>query len=480
MSESSLKDRTASGLMWGFLNNGTMQLLGALFGILLLRLLSPSDYGKIAMLTVFATVASAIQESGFTAALCNLKERTDRDYNAVFWFNVLMGAFLYLLLFCGAPLISRFYGDPELTWLARYMFLGFLITSWGATQRAWMFIHLRTRETCFISLWAMLVSGTVSVVMAYAGMAYWGLATQNILYVAVNVLLNWYYSPWRPTLHIDLRPAWHMFSFSSKLLLTTLFEILNAHAFGVLLGRFFGDYQAGLYSNARKWDDMCMNTINGMVTGVAQPVLTQVRDEHDRYRQVFRKMLRFVCFISFPCLLGMGLIAREFLLIVGGTKWLESAELLSMLSVFGAFWPVATLYNRMVVSRGRSGINLVNTVALCVVVWIGLVVLHPWGLRTMVVFFVCVNVLWLVVWQTIARRLIGLRFRHAVQDVLPFFVFSVAVMTVAWLAARPISNLWLSMLVKVVVAVTLYAGILWVSGAKIMREAVSYFLQKGQ
>ncbi len=460
-------------------NNGMVQLLSALFGILLLQRLVPSDYGKIAMLLVFANIASTLQESGFTAALCNLKQPTHNDYNAVFWFNIGISALLYAVLFLAAPLIVWFYDDPDLLWLSRYLFLGFFFSSWGTVQRAYLFIHLMNKQTAIIAIVALTISGTVSVAMAYSGFAYWGLATQNVLFILVVALMNWYYSPWRPTLHIDLRPAWKMFGFSSKLLVTNLFNNLNAHAFGVLLGRFYGDHSAGIYYNARKWDDMCINTINGMVTGVAQPVLTRVREEQGRYRNVFRKMLRFVSFVSFPAMLGMGLIAREFLLIVGGEKWVESATLLSMLSIYGAFFPITTLYSNMTISQGRSNVNLWCTVVLCVLIWIGLIVLHPWGLHTMVVFFIMVNILWLGVWQWFAHRLIGLRLWEALKDILPFLIFTLLVMGATWWITRPITNLWLLMLAKIVIAALLYGGIMWLSGAKIMRESVGYLLKKG-
>ncbi|MBQ8050318.1 MAG: lipopolysaccharide biosynthesis protein [Bacteroidaceae bacterium] len=473
-----LKERTAKGLLWGMVNNGTTQLLNALFGILFLNRLMPDDYGKIAMLMVFANIASTLQESGFTAALCNLRAPTHRDYNAVFWFNIGVSALLYVILFLAAPIIVWFYHDPDLLWLSRYLFLGFFISSWGTVQRAYLFIHLMNKQTAIIAIVALLVSGTVGVAMVYSDYAYWGLATQNVLFILIVAVMNWYYSPWRPTLKIDLRPAWQMFGFSSKLLVQNLFNNLNAHAFGLLLGRFYGAHAAGVYSGARQWDDKGINTINGMVTGVAQPVLSRVRDDMGRYRNVFRKMLRFVSFVSFPAMLGLGLIAREFLLLVGGEKWLESAALLSMLSVYGAFFPITTLYSNMTISQGRSGINLWTTVLLCLLIWAGLIALHPYGLRTMVVFFVTLNILWLGVWQWFAHRLIGLRLWDAVRDVAPFFVFTLLVMGLTWFATRGIEDLWLLLISKIVIAATLYAGLMWLSGARIMKESVEYILHR--
>ena len=473
-----LKEKAARGFLWGGLNNGAVQVLGALFGIFLLRLLSPSDYGKIAMLTVFANLASTLQESGFMAALCNLKNPTHRDYNAVFWFNIMMGGSLYVLLYLCAPLIADFYHDADLLWLSRYMFLGFFITSFGTVQRAWLFRNMMNKQTCIIAIVSLVVSNVVGILMAWLGYAFWGLATQSLLFVSCMVLMNWYYSPWRPSLHIDLRPAWQMFGFSSRLLLTNVVNTLSSNAFSFLLGKFYGAHSAGVYGNARKWDDMCSSSINGMLTGVAQPVMAQVRDNRERSRQVFRKMLRFVSFVSFPCMFGIGLISREFLLIFTGPKWEESAYLLSLLSIYGAVFPLLTLYGQMVISQGKSNINMYSTMALSSLILLGLVLLHSYGLYVMVFYFIGINVAWLFVWQYFAYRLIGLRLWEALSDVLPFLFLSAACMALTWWITRPIESLWLLLVAKVVLAAVFYVTAIWISGARIMRESVDYLLHR--
>lgn len=478
MAQKSLKERTARGLLWGGLSNGVMQLFGALFGLALMRLLTPSDWGKVYMLNIFAALASTLQESGFIAALCNKKEPTDREYNAVFWVNMLVSGSLYIALWFLAPLIADFYNDPDLTALARFLFLGFLLSGLGTVQRAYLFGHLMVRETSICGITAMLVSGLTGIAMAWMGFAHWGIVTQSVTFVFVVQLMNWHYSSWRPSLRIDLRPAWEMFNFSSKLLLTNIFNILNNHAFSVLLGKYFGDRQAGIYGTARKWDDMAAGTINGMVTAVAQPTLAQVADDKGRYLNVFRKMMRFVSFICFPALLGLGMIAEEFILIAGGEKWADSGRILGLLCIHGAFFPLTTLYSNLTISRGHSGVNMACTIGQCLAVWTGLIALHlnGYGMMPMVVFFIVLNVLWLGIWQWWANRLIGLRWRWAALDTMPFLFFTLAVLAVTWWLTRPIENLWLLMLSRIVMAAALYTGIMWMSGARIMRETIGYLL----
>lgn len=487
MGEKSLKERTAGGMLWGGLSNGLMQLIAAVFGIVLLRYITPEDKGKVEMLYIFSAIASALQESGFIAALCNRKEPTNEEYNAVFWFNLLVSATLYIILWFCAPLIAAFYGYKELIPLARVLFLGFLFSGIGTVQRAYLFGHLMVRESSICSLTAMLLSGIIGVTMAVNDFAYWAIVAQAVSFVLITQLMAWHFSPWRPSLLMvngkcsivkGLSPVWKMFGFSCKLMLTNIVNICNLHAFSVLLGKFFGDYTTGVYSTARRWDDMASSTINGMVTGVAQPTLAQVTEETGRYRQVFRKMLRFVCFVSFPAMFGLGMVAQEFILLAVGEKWHESGMLLSLLCIHGAFVPITTLYSNLTISRGRSDINMGCTIGQCLAVWTGLILLYPYGLLPMVIYFVALNIAWLFIWQWWAWRLTGLTFIEALKDILPFLVFTLAVLAVTWWLTCDISNLWLLLISRVLIASLLYAGIMWVSGARIMREAIQYIFKK--
>ncbi len=480
----SLKHKTAQGLIWSGFSNGVVQLLGAAFGLWLINILAPEDYGKMAALVIFSNIASVLQESGFTAALANKKEPTHEEYNAVFGFNVIVGIVLYVLLFFAAPFIADFYHEPVLCPLGRFAFLGFVFSCFGTAQRAYLFGHLMVKQTSIMQMASITLSGIVGVCLAYAGFAYWGLAAQSLVYVASVTAFAWYFSPWRPTLSAirapreTLKPAWQMFGFSSKLLVNSLAFQFNNNAFGVLLNRFFpGGHVAGIYSNARKWDDMAIATIGGMVQGVAQPVL---RAGGESGSAVFRKLLRFTCFVSFPCLLGLALIAEDFIVLLAGEKWHESALLLSMLCVYGAFSPVVTLYSNLVISRGRSTINMVIGLLNCAFVWGGIIALHTlgYGLTAMVIFYVVLNIAWLIVWQESARRLIGLSWWHAFKDIAPFFVFALAVMAAAYFATHALPISWLRMLLRILIAVVLYVGSLWIARAQILRESIEYIFKR--
>ena len=333
MTEQSLKEKTAKGLFWGGFSNGIQQLLNLLFGIILLRMLDATDYGMIGMLAIFTAIANSIQESGFTAALANKQVFRHEDYNAVFWFSFLMGASLYLLLFFCAPLIADFYKTPQLVPLSRFLFLGFLISSCGTAHNAVLFKKLMVKEKAKATIIALLCSGTIGIVMAYNGMAFWGLAVQQITYISIANALLWHFSQWRPTFSFNFKPIREMLPFSSKLLITNVFHYINDNIFSVLLGRFYTSQDVGYYTQANKWTNMGFSLISNMINGVSQPVLVETSSDAMRQKNIFRKMLRFTAFVSFPSMFGLALIANEFIVIAVTAKWQACVPIMQILCI---------------------------------------------------------------------------------------------------------------------------------------------------
>lgn len=480
MAEQSLKEKTAKGLLWGGLSYGVQQLLNLLFGIFLARILNAEDYGMVGMLSIFSLIAASLQESGFTAALANKREISHKDYNAVFWFSTGLSACLYILLFCCAPLIARFYGIPELTALARYSFLGFFVASLGVAQSAYLFRNLMVKQKAMTSIIGLTVSGTVGVIMAYLGFAYWGIATQSIVYVGTINICYWFLSPWHPTLSIDLKPLKGMFSFSSKLLATNIFNHINNNVLSVILGKFYTEQEVGYFTQANKWNYMGHSLVSGMVNSVAQPVLADVADNKERQKRVFRKMLRFTAFVSFPALFGLSLIAPELITIAITDKWLPSAAILQILCIGGAFIPITNLYSNLVISKGKSNIYMWNTICLGVVQILTMLLLHPYGIQTMVMVYVAINISWLLIWHYFVWKEIQLNLFLAMKDMLPFAVIAGGIMIATNFLTLSITNLYLLIACKIAIAALLYIGIMWISGSVTFKESVAQLKMKSK
>ncbi len=478
MAEQSLKEKTAKGLLWGGLSNGVQQLLNLAFGIFLGRLLTAEDYGMVGMLTIFSLIAGSIQESGFTAALANKKEVGTRDYNAVFWGTVLISLTLYALLFFSAPLIADFFKEPELIPLGRFIFLGFVLSAFGTAHNAYMYRNLLVKQKALANIIALCFSGVVAVTLAYNGFAYWGIATQTLVYVGTNTTCYWIFTKWRPNFHIDLSPLKELFGFSSKLLITNVFNHINNNIFSVILGRYYSEREVGFYNQASKWSYMAHVLVSGMVSSVAQPVLARAADERERQCRVFRKMLRFTAFVSFPTLLGLSLIAPEFITITITAKWLPSAEILRVLCIGGAFIPIASIYTNLLISKGKSDIFMWNTIALGILQLFMMLRLYPYGLEVMINVYVGINILWLFVWHYFVWREIRLGLFSVLKDIAPYFCVALLAMFAAHFPAQYVDSDYLSLLIKVGTAAGVYFLVMWWSGSVIFRECLHFFAGK--
>lgn len=304
MAEQTLKEKTAKGLFWGALNNGTMQLLNVLIGIFLARILSTADYGLVGMLAVFTAIAAALQESGFTSALANLEKPTDNDYNSVFWFSTIVSWCSYIVLFFAAPFIANFFHHEELINLSRFLFASLLFSAIGTAPTAYLFKNMLVKETTILRISSLIISGIVGIVLALNDYAYWSLAWQQMIYITLTSLGRFFLIPWRPSLKIDFAPVRKMFSFSYKILITSVVNTVSQNLLTFIFGRLYSANAVGNFSQAFKWDTMASTMVSGTISQVAQPILVEVNSERDRQVQVFRKMLRFTAFLAFPAMFG--------------------------------------------------------------------------------------------------------------------------------------------------------------------------------
>lgn len=483
-----LKEKTAKGLFWGGMNNGVQQLLGLAFGIILGRLLDPSDYGMTAMLAVFSVIANELQSSGFKTGLINLKSPAHDDYNAVFWFNILAGAAIYVVLWFCAPLIADYYHQPKLIPLSRYVFLGFVFSSFGMAQSAYLTKQMQIKQIAQCGMTATLVSSLVSVTLAALGFGYWALATQYLLYIAVNTLLLWYFSPWRPslfTLHYSLfTPLKKIFPFSVRIMLSAIFTQLNNNIMNLLLGRYYGESNTGHYNQAYQWSSKCFLLVGNMLKQVDQTVLVGLHDERERQLAVLRKMMRFTAFISFPLLFGLGLVSHEFIVLAIGEKWAFSASLLPLLCLCGAFMPLSTLLTDSIISQHRSDIYLWNTLALGILQIVLMVSLWREGIYAMVIAYTLLNIGWMFVWHFFVSRLMHYRLLHFLKDILPFALVAATVMAITrWTTELIADGLeltddtprqWVLLISRTAIAAMLYYAVMRLSGAVILKECIAF------
>ena len=477
-----LKGKTAKGLFWGALNNGTIQVLNVLIGIMLGRKLSPEEWAPIGMIAIFSAIAGNLQSSGFSTAIINMKSPTSNDYNAVFWFNTLVSALVYLVLFACAPWIAWFFEQPCLTDLSRFIFLAFFISSFGISTNAYMMKNMMQREMTIVGITALIISGLTAITLAFLGYSYWSLAWQQVINAFVLVVGRWYYVKWRPCFKVDFTPIRQTFRFSMNILITMIINTVNNHILTFVFGKLFTrtPQVMGNFFQAFKWDTMAYQTVGGTIEQVAQPVLVNLRDDEDESREVrvFRKMMRFTAFLAFPAMFGLSLVSEEFILATIGPKWIDCVPLLRVLCIGGAFMPFYSLYKNLIISQGRADLNMWLNISQIVLQFILIFATYQQGILMVVYAYSILNVVWLLAWQFFAHRLIGLQLVHVLKDTLPFALISGAVMLVSYVATTLITNVYLLLALRIVMATILYVGVMKLLRVKIMDECIKFLSKK--
>lgn len=482
MSES-LKQKTAKGLFWGAMNSGSTQILNLIFGIVLGRMLSPEIYSVVAILTIFVAIAGDLQSSGFTQALVNIKRPTDRDYNSVFSFNVVMSVLMYSILFLCAPLIADFYDRPYLTEVSRILFLTFLISSLGIAHGGYMMKNMMNKEMAIIGFVSLIVSGATGITLAFLGKSYWALVWQQIAYISVNLIGKFYFvKDWRPRLSLDFGPVKRMAPFAMNILVTKIVNTISNNILTNIFGKLFPDRLVGNYSQAYKWDTMANSLVGNTVGQIAQAVLVEASpsdsSEGNRELQVFRKMLRFTCFLSMPLMLGFALVANEFILITIGDKWAGCVPLLQVLCISGAFVPLYTMYQNLAMSQGRSDIFMWLNIGQIVLQILIVMLFYRFSMLIMVCAYSVFMIVWLIPWHLFTGRLIRYRWTDAFKDIAPFALSAAFAMAVTYWATNMISHLYILIAIRFVLAAAIYYGIMKMAKVQILKECEQFIFKK--
>ena len=473
-----LKEKTAKSIAWGAINNGTTQVLNLIFGIVLARNLSEADYGIVALITIFTTLAGCLQSAGFSQALANLKPPTFRDYNAVCWFNILAGFSMYAILFLCAPLIAFFFKQPLLTDVSRLAFLAIPLSALGIVPNAKLWIELRNRELAIAAIVSLLLSGSTGMWLAFHDYGYWSLVWQQIIFIGSSTLIKYGFTRWMPQLPVDFTPIKQMFGFSSKLLLTNILTVVSQNVQTFIFGKLLPINTVGQFSQANKWNTMGHSFISNTMAQVAQPVLTNADNEEGRQERVFRKMLRFTSLICFPLMFGLALVSHEFIIVTIGMKWEPSVILLQLLCIGGAFIPLQTLYQNLIISRGRSD-SYLRLVALQIVLQIVLTLsLASLGITAMVAAFSALNVLFTACWHYALQRIHPLPALDVLKDTMPFALIAAVVMLATHYATLSITSLWLLLLTRIIVATALYFIVMRLLNVAILKECLQFIRKK--
>lgn len=378
---------TTNGVIWSAIERFSVQGISFILSIVIARLVTPGEYGLIAMLAIFMAIAQSFIDSGFGNALIQKKDRDEVDYSTVFYFNIGISLILYGILYICAPLIARFYNQPELTSVTRWIGLNLIFISLSIVQRTRLNIELNFKLQAKVSLAAVIISGIVGIILAYKGNGVWALVFQSLSNNLLSTIFLWVAAKWHPLLVFSISSFKKLFSFGSKLLASGLLHTIYMNLYSLVIGKFYNTSDVGFYNRASTISQYPSTNIVMIITRATYPVLCKHQDDDCWLEQNFLNYLRMTCFIVFPLMMILAVIAKPLVLLVLTEKWLPAAELISILSLAYMWYPVMLINNQMLNVKGRSDLfltaeiikKIVAVVILCATLPFGVVWLC-WGI----------------------------------------------------------------------------------------------------
>lgn len=346
------------GVAWSAIERISTIGIQFVLSIIIARILSPSDYGLIGMLTIFLSISQCLVDSGFTNALIQAKERSEKDYGTVFIFNLAISVTLYLVLFSCAPAISRFYNQEILTYILRVVGLTLIISALSNVQRTIYEIKIDFKTQSFITIPSAILSGSVGVVMAYLGFGVWALVAQTLTNGLITTVLFWILSKERFCIVFDITSFKRLGGFGVKLMFSSLLHTAYSNIYGLFIGKMYSAKDLGYYSRADQFAVFPANTIRTIISRVSYPLLCQSQSDKTELNYVYSNFIKSSCFIIFPLMIGLSVLSKPLIIFLLTEKWLSVAPLISILALNGLSTTIVGINLDLLVAVGRSDLFL--------------------------------------------------------------------------------------------------------------------------
>jgi O-antigen/teichoic acid export membrane protein len=354
-----LKEKTVSGMMWGAIGKVGTLTINFLTNLVLARLLMPEDFGAIAMLAIFLAVSNIFIQGGLGAALVQKKNPEHIDYSTVFYWNLVVAALFYLILFVSAPFIADYYALPLVKPLLRVQSLVLLIQSFSIVQYTQLQKQMNFKALAVRNMAAALAGTLIAIPLALRGFGAWSLVASAILASIVNVLLLWKMSTWRPSWEFSFDSLKTLFSFGGLMLLSSLAETLYTNLQGLIIGKRFSASDLGFFSQAKKLEEIPVTGLSSIVNDVTFPAFASLQDDPDRLLVGVRKSTKALTFLNFPMMVLLMIIAQPLICLLYGSKWEPSAPYFQILCISGLIYTVNTLNTNVIKSLGKGKIYFV-------------------------------------------------------------------------------------------------------------------------
>ena len=450
-----LKQKAISGVKWTFLDQAGSLGISFLVGIVLARLLDPSEYGLIGLVTVFTAIATVFTDSGFGQAMVRKTNLTEEDRLTAFWFSTGIGVLVYIILFLFAPWVSVFYREPQLTGILRVTSIPILFSGLLTIPNMMFTRDINFKIITKISFSRAILSGLIGIYMAMKGYGVWALIAQGLVSSGVEIILYNFHYRWKIKFIFNKKSFEYLWGFGSKMLASNLLSAAYNSLYQVIIGKFYTSADLGQYQRGQSYSGLFSNTLTQVVQKVSFPTLSKIQEDIVRLRNGYRKIIRTTTFISCSGCIALAAMAKPLIIILIGEKWLPAAEYLQIICLGALLYPVHAINLNILTVMGRSDLflkleiikKIIGVVPIIIGVFIGIKMMLWAGVASSFLSF-AINAYY-------SERLINYSFGNQFKDILPFIIVSLCLGALTWGITFLSVQVVFQLLIQLVVFVTL-------------------------
>ena len=454
----SVRSQLLHGVAWNFIEKILIRGVSFFIGIILARLLSPSDYGLIGMLAVFISISNVFIEGGLAKALIQRQNCQDIDFSTAFVANVGISLVIYLIMYISAPRIADFYNEPILIDLTRILSLNFILGSFNIVQRAKMMAKVDFKSLAQINVISTIISGLVGILMAYFGCGVWALVGQTLCSTIVLIILFPIYSRWKPSFKFSIASFRQLFGFGSKLMVTGVYSVVLNNISTICIGKFYRSQQLGFFTRASQFSELISTTSYEVIGNVTFPVLSELQNDKSKLVEVYRKSLFFTALIIFPIMILTTLLARPMIIVLLTEKWLPCVVLIQWLCLARMFTPLSAINMNILNAVGRSDLFMKLDFSKLPLILLTFAITIPISVEAIVIGDFISTFLCFFINAYLPGRMFGYGAWEQIKD-WRYIILSIVIMAGAVnLILYFMTNVWLQLIVGGLVGMLVYIG----------------------
>ncbi|MEA5005233.1 MAG: lipopolysaccharide biosynthesis protein [Rikenellaceae bacterium] len=466
----STSKRAQNGIIWSSIEKFSVQFVQFFISVIIARILSPNEFGLIAIVLAIINIFSVVNETGFGAALMQKLDRDDLDFSTVFILNVILGLLLYLIVFIVSPYIAIFFKQPQLQILIRTLGIILIINSFSVVQRTILIINVDFKSQAKASFPSNIISGIIAIIFAKAYCNAWALVIQVIISNLINTSLIWFFSKWRPHLNFSVVRIKPFFHFAYKLILARLIHTIFTQIYSIVIGRYFSTAQLGFFNRAKSIESLTSNNITAIIQRVSTPLLCEVQSDKKALGNMMIKFIVSSALIIYPLLFGLFTLANPLINILLTDKWAPAVPILRWLCPVGLLFVINTFNLNIFNATGKTGLALKNEIIKKIVCLIIIVVSIPFGFKAIIISQLITSLVELIINSYFTNKQIGINLFQQLWSLKGVFLASLIMALIVFLVTSIISSNILKLLIGSILGLSVYACICWFFNVSFFKE----------